>query len=477
MNAWRLGRFYLFAPVLRFFRINDPYRLLAVMAVMVALALLYIPLHHEPDATELKAMVVGEALMSGQAMYADIFDSTAPLAAVIFGLVDFLFGRSLLARDVLALIILFFQVGLFAVTLIQHKAYAESTYVPALVFGVLCFWSYDLLQLSEELLGSLLLLSALGNIFKEIEFRVQRDETVLNLGVLIGLASLLLFSYAIFLPAVMVLLLVYARLDARRLLLIVFGFVLPHLAVIMAYWVWDGLPFLWAHFYLPYFGQPALHLISLQSLLALAALPLVYLTLSLLILTREGRFTKYQSQLFQVMFIWLLFAILQIIMTHQLTPHSFITCIPPIAYFISHLFLLIRRKWLAESLALGLIITIPATGYVAATNGLAHVDYTDMRLQQPSAAIKGKRLMVLGDLKDAYAGNMLAGPYFDWHLSEPWLNMDYYENVLLMHHALQHFPPDIIIDPDNRMEGVWKHMPEIAKKYRRQGATHYLLNN
>jgi hypothetical protein len=148
--------------VLRFFRVNDPYRLLAILVVLV---LCSIPLFYDtPVLTlqSLRSMLVGENIADGKRMYTEIYDSSGPLAAVAFGAVDFVMGRSITGREILALVMIFFQASFFSILLINNRAYADNTYVPGLVYGVLCFISFDFLEFSPELLGSTMLLLALN---------------------------------------------------------------------------------------------------------------------------------------------------------------------------------------------------------------------------------------------------------------------------------------------------------------------------
>ncbi|HLZ17146.1 MAG TPA: hypothetical protein VKQ08_08900, partial [Cyclobacteriaceae bacterium] len=185
--------------MLRFFRLNDPYRLLVILILMTAMAM-PVFLHPMPiTAPELKDMVLGELLNSGKSMYLQVIDDSPWLAAWFAKTVEFVFNRSVLARHILALLLIFFQAAFFAFILIRNRAYNESNYLPAFVFGVLCYFSFDMLSLSRELLASTFLLLALNNIFKEIEFRVQRDEIIFNIGIYLGISSLLVFSYSVFL--------------------------------------------------------------------------------------------------------------------------------------------------------------------------------------------------------------------------------------------------------------------------------------
>ncbi len=103
-------------------------------------------------AQELKSFVLGEAIMEGKLMYIQVIDFTAPAATGIFGIAHWLFGRAVVPRQIVALFLIFFQASFFAILLINNKAYNDSTYVPALVFGILCFFSFDLLCLRQSCL-------------------------------------------------------------------------------------------------------------------------------------------------------------------------------------------------------------------------------------------------------------------------------------------------------------------------------------
>ena len=84
-------------------------------------------------------------------------------------------------------------------------------------------------------------------------------------------------------------------------------------------------------------------------------------------LNREARLTKYQSQLLQIMFVWLLIAIVELIVSGKMTPARVITFAPPLSYFTSHYLLLIRRKWIGEMMLWTFILGITTRDTVEAT--------------------------------------------------------------------------------------------------------------
>ncbi|MGC4020612.1 MAG: hypothetical protein QM734_01040 [Cyclobacteriaceae bacterium] len=456
--------------VLRFFRLNDPYRLFGVLLVMTLMALpLFI---NEPANTvsELKTIILGETLNAGKTMYSQVVDDTPWLAAGFAKCVDFMFGRSLLARHILALLLLFFQAAFFSFILIRNRAYNENNYLPALIFGLLCFFSFDMLTLSNELLASTFVLFALNNLFKEIEFKVQRDEIVLNLGFFLGLASLFVFSFGIFLIGSLVVLLVFARLDLRKSLMLFFGFLLPHLLLLTLYYFRENLPEIGSYFYGTNFTFHTIDFISWKSMMWLGSAIVIYFLFSMIMLGREARFTKYQGQLLQVMLLWLLISFIGIIIARERSPHSFITLIPSLTYFISHYLLLIRRKWIAEIMLWIFLISIVGISTTARFQRFQKVDYSNLFLKKSEYDFVNKKVLILNDEIEVYQNNRVASFFLNWNLSQNIFQLnDYYHDLVLIEESFQMDPPDIIIDEKNLMKKVFSRLPDLQKRYERKG--------
>ena len=78
--------------MLSFFKINDPYRLISVFILLLAIRL---PVILDPESLtllELKWMLVGEKMGNGSTVYLDIIDDTAPFSAGVYWLADIIFG-------------------------------------------------------------------------------------------------------------------------------------------------------------------------------------------------------------------------------------------------------------------------------------------------------------------------------------------------------------------------------------------------
>jgi len=454
--------------LLQYFRINDPYRLLGLLVIMVLINLPYFINSPEITYPELKSILVGEKVHEGKAMYTTVVDSTPPLAAWINGLLDMLMGRSILARHLFSFFIVFIQAAFIGIVFVDKKAFTENTYIPSLIFVVLFFFSFDTLALSPELLGSGILLLALNNLFKEIEFRESRDESVFSLGLFIGLASLISFSFVVHLVGSITILIIFTRSPFRKYLLMVLGFLIPHVLLISVYYLKGGLVNLWEFYYAPNLAFASDRYMTSSGLWILGAIPLFFLLISFVMLNREARFTKYQSQLVQIMFFWMVFSFLQALYSKDLRPQSFITVLPSLSFFIAHYLLLIRRRRLAEISVWFLLLGVLSVNQLARFNTIESITYNALLVGESNLpGIVDKKVLLLDDDLTVYKQNTLGTSFLDWPLSkEIFEEPDYYENVIWVNQSFKEDLPDIIFDPNNLMKDFFRRIPALEKKYK-----------
>jgi hypothetical protein len=464
--------------VLQLFRVNDPYRVLFMLVLLVAG---FIPiLFLDPICTYpvLHSFLVGETANTGLRLYSELFDSTAPLTAWVFQTLDFTVGRSLSARGWVALVLLFWQAAFFVRLLISNRVYPDSTYVPGLIFVILCFLSFDFFTVTPALLGSLMLLFALNHLFREIEFREQRDETIFLVGFYLGAATLFLSSYSIFFLGTIVLLVIYTRLTARKFFLLLLGFGFLHFGFATYHYYLGTLPDWWTNFYRANFTWSTTAYLAPSSLFWLALIPFSYLVFSLFLMSREARFTKYQSQLFQVMFWWMIFAAIEWMITRERTAQSFITFLPPASYFISYYLLLIRRRWIAEWMTRLLLLAVVAGFFLHRAQTWRLVDYSKLAVTaQSHFPADRKKVMVLGPQRDFYLHHQLGGGLLDYELAAPQLHAAHMESVERVARMLRINPPDAIWDPSDKLSAFFVHLPGEAARYQKQGDRYYRTNN
>ncbi|MEO8472428.1 MAG: hypothetical protein ABI477_09545 [Chryseolinea sp.] len=462
--------------MLQYFRINDPYRLLGLLAIF-----LLINLPHfidTPDLTfpELKSFLVGEKVHEGNALYTELVDSVGPLSAWFDAFLQICFGRSILARHLVAFIIIFLQASYIGIIFSNQKAFAEATYIPALIYAIAISFSFDTLSLTPELLAAGALLPALNNLFKEIEFREQRHETVFNIGLYISLASLFAFSYSVYIIGAIITLAVFTRTTVRKYILLSVGFALPHLLLIAVYYLKDGLSDLWQFYYQPNFIVSSTRYISNGSLWILLMLPLVFLVISLFLMNREARLSKYQTQLVQSMFFWMIFSFVEVWYSKDFRPQNFIPLIPAFSFFITHCILILPRKKFAEISIWVLLLGTVLINYLARYNAIDGVNYKGLFVPAAEAPYSGKRLLVLDESLSIYRNNRLASPFLNWQLAKGvFSHPEYYDNIIRVYEGIKADPPEVIRDKNDLLKPFMDRLPELKKLYTRKG-TYYILN-
>jgi hypothetical protein len=445
------------------------------VALLIILVIIYLPLFIDPPpitSAELQSILVGEKIHEGNKMYTEVADNTAPLAAWFHGFIDLLFGRSLLARHIVAFLIIFFQSAFLGIIFITKKVFSENTFIPSLIFSLLYFFSFDTLALTDELLGSGCLLLALSNLFKEIEFRMPRDETTFNLGIYVSLASLFYLPYITFLFGVIIILFLFARTDARKFLLLIFGFVLPHLFVLAVTYLTGSADKVWQHYYLSSLSFDKEFLVSTKGVIVLGSVGIFYLVISIVMLNRLARFSKYQSQLLQSVFLWIGFSFIYFLFCDELRPQTMIVLVPALTFLFTHFLLLIRRKKFAEMNTLIMLIGIVAISYLARYDKLKAVDYSRLTVEEVTSAPapKNKRLLVLSGEIAYYIGNKPATPYLNWRIArEIFEHPEYYESVTEVYKSFKKDLPDQVIDKNDLLKPFLERIPELKSQYVRKG--------
>ena len=451
--------------MLSYFRINDPYRVFGLLALQI---LVFLPLLIDPPPLtlpELKGMILGQKALSGFFLYSDVIDSTAPLTGLLYSLMHFLFGDSVLARHILSLLLIFGLAVFVGIIYIDKKVFPENSFVPSLTFALLFAFTFDALSLSGELFGLFFMLLAMNSLFKEIEFREESFEMVLKMGVFTGVASLFAFSFVVFVPGSLLMLLMFTRSSARKFLLLLIGFGIPHLLTLSVYYINDGAADFWRHFYLTNLSFTRTPFVDLADTIPLVLTPLAFLLAALVMVNRESRLTKYQSQVLQAMFFWTVFSIVQIFYAKEFKPQTCIVMLPGIAFFVAHFFLIIRRKLFAEIALWILIVGLVSGNYYVRYFNLNDESFRGLVAAGYSSGAP-KKVVILSNELGAYAGNEMATPFLNWNLArEIFEGPQYYENVIRVYRGFHEDPPDVIIDPDGVMVPFLNRIPELRKSY------------
>jgi hypothetical protein len=299
---------------------------------------------------------------------------------------------------------------------------------------------------------------------------MPRDETTFNLGFYVSLASLFYFPYVIFLFGILITLFLFARSNIRKVLLLVFGFLLPHLFVLTISFLNGSADKVWNYYYMSNLAFGAEFYVPLKGLLILGALPAAYLMISIVMLNRLARFSKYQSQMLQSVFLWIGFCFIYFLFCKDLRPQTLIVLAPALTFLFTHFLLLIRRKKFAEMNTWIVLAGIVLISYLARYNKIDNIDYSRLFVSSETAPFKDKRILVLEDEPGLYVDNKAATPYINWRMAkETFENPEYYESITDVYLAFKTDAPEVIVDRNNLMRPFFQRMPEFSTIYRKEG--------
>ena len=433
---------------------------------------------HTLTLPELNHMLVAEKLNEGATLYDGVWDNIAPLSAGVYMLIDALFGRSQLAYQIIALLLVAFQALIFNRVLLISKAFNENTYIPGLLYALLMSFFFDFTTLTPILMGITFLLLALNNIFGHIEFRAKQDEKILNIGLYLGVAYLFYLPNLIFGVAALLIFAVFTGTIARRYILMLFGFMLP-MAMTATYFLFNGRLGVFIYNFLdPLINYDIEQYISFRDILIIFSVPLVLLIFALIRVTQRARFTNYQTRLVQAMFVWTLFSLIFIFISGVFAPNTFMIFVPSVAFFVSHYLLLINKRWIAEivfSIFFFSVILFNLGTFFKFFFTADMVTYTDYIVKNNNSW-DGKRMLVLGDDMSPYVEAYPATPFLNWQLSEElFRNPEFYDNLTILQKGFSGDIPDIILDINGVMPPVFEKLPGLKVRYEQRGSNTYFL--
>lgn len=458
--------------MLKYFRINDPYRLIVLFVLMLAVRLPVMLSGDFLTHSELYNQLVGERMGDGFKLYSEIWTKTGPLSGVIYGVMDLLFGRSQLAWQIVSLVIVSIQCFLFNKILLVSKAFNENTYIPGVIYGILMSWFFDLFTLTPAIMGLTFVLIAIGGVLGHMELKAKKDEQLLYIGLHLGVAVMFYLPYIIVVPLILLGFAFFTGTVPRRYLLFLYGTFLPIVLAIMFYMFTGRLREVFMQFVYTLIDYPVTFYFTWIEFLILFSVPLFFMLAGIFRVIQGARLTVFQSNLSQFMILWLLIGVAFFFLVREKAPAYLVILVPPFSFFISHYFFSIRKKWLAEIVFLIFLVgpVLFNLGTIFSFFITSEFISTDRYVvgSNPFEITTGKSVLVLSDdltpCKDARS----ATPFVDFYLSrELFANPGYYDNLTRISSGFSLDMPDVIIDPEGLMGPVFNKMPTLGKQFGR----------
>ena len=416
-------------------------------------------------------------------MYKDVWDFTGPAAAGFYGLLHFLFGKSIVAYRAIAIVLVVIQAAIFNDLLLKNKAYNQNTYVPALLYAVFMHMSFDFFTLSPVLIGMTFVLLGIHNLFRRMD-NTTRDDLFVKMGLNMAVATLFYLPFVLYFLVVVISLLVYTGSIVRRMFLMVYGFMLLMTVAGLYYFWYDALAVSWVEYLRSLVTIEPFRYFSWQQFALLTFVPIVIFIVSLVKTKTLGRYINFQIKIQSVMLMFTFAGIISIFMTKEVAVFQLIFIVPGIAFFASH-YLLTLRSWIASEITflviavcLVLNMLFPLKGWLF-VDQFVTLDKLVVKETEYDELTRDKSLLVVGDHVELYKNSSLATPYLNYQFSKAHLdNLDYYDNLTAIFLNFQRDMPEVIIDEKGLIPSLFDKLPTLAAQYRahRQWEHVYVLN-
>jgi hypothetical protein len=454
--------------LISYFRSILPSRLILLILIYLGIQLPLILVGIPATLPELMQMLIGERLADGYHMYRDVYDNTAPLSAMVYWLIDLTAGRSFLVYRITAMILLLIQAISFNVTLNHHKVYANSDYIPALLYLILGSLSFEFNMLTPLLIGNTFIIFSLPYIITLSREGYDNNRIFVG-GFIIGLAALCYLPLAMFLLVGLFAVIFFASATFRSFLLMLCGFLFPY-AVLVTYYFYAGAfsEFMELHVLRPWHLQVAF-LRPPADVAKLMAIPAAILAFSLLSASSLPQRLVFQVKFQQLMWVWLITSVLVIFTRDEISVGTFILVLPPIAYFSEYFFTSGRKAWILNTVLLVSLAGVLVLRYrlVLGINHLLLLDESPLLLSSADEVpVKNSTVLILGNDYRYQLENKPVTPYLNWELAQRHFGkLDEYYALFSIHQNMSKERPEYIIDKEGLMPALTYKLPAIFESY------------
>lgn len=415
-------------------------------------------------------LIIGQAMEAGH-MYEQIFDSLAPFAATSYWFVEAIFGKSVLALQILGTLLLVVQAIIFNNLTINNKVYEQNSYLAAFSFTILSSVHYSLTVFSPAQLGMTFILLAFSKLLAHVEFRAKRDEQIMSIGLLLGISVLFYLPYILYLIVVLIILILFTNTLKRRYFILIISAIVPSLLAFIYYWlVLDEVGFIMTNFIAPSLSwNLSMFGIIWHNISLYLPLLLVWL-LGLITMPKQRRLNNYQTRLTQLFFISGILSLSVLAFNASGIETGLIILVPVAAFFATHMFYLIRKPLKDISVSIVFVSAILLTSYDSEFSFWGVTDKIESSAvveKELITLLQDKKLMVLGEKPQLYQYGELATPFYNWELAKPIVdNMGYYDNLVFIEESINLYQPEIVIDYELKWGMISTKIPILKDEYK-----------
>ena len=277
--------------------------------------------------------------------------------AYFFTWFDSLIEVGSLQRKLLAMVFVFLQAVVINYIVGKQKMTEEITLLPGMFFILFSSFSPQFFDLSPQMFGNFFLILALNEIFNTYN-KYSCADSIYNIGLWIGIASLFYFSYSIMLLLAWLGLGVMRAIKLKERLMMIVGFLSPYaLVMIYKFWKDDLAGFYKIQFsdnlaFLDFVGEYSIHSIYVIGFFVLCVLIAV-----LSMKTYAYRMKISIQKSLNILYMFLAISILTLIFQKSVNIQHILVLIPALSIFISINFVKMPSHW-GEILHLAMLVSV-----------------------------------------------------------------------------------------------------------------------
>ena len=213
--------------------------------------------------------------------------------------------------------------------------------------------------------------------------------------------------------------------------------------------------------------DPYAHM-SYWELAQLFMLPLIFTFGGFFLGSVLKRLTVNQQKQNQLIVLFFVFSLPIIFLANRMVPFQLVVLLPGMAYFISQIFIYLKKNRWKTIIFYSFFLGVPLVGYLwkhiylregeensYAVNMGPEYDFTD-----------NQAILVLGDDLGFYRNSSLAGPYLNFSLSKKLLSdLSDPENLTQIYRVFSEEKPEYVIDEEGVFANLLTYLPDLKQSY------------
>lgn len=419
----------------------------------------------------------GRLLSEGFIPYLDIRSDLGPLSALVYYLVDLVPTDSLRVQRITALALLGYQAIAFNSMVAAFRMHKELSNFAAFAYVVLGWVVLHGAYLSPTLIGLSFLMPALGRLSSVLAGK-QSEDTYFSIGFFFALAMLAELRISILLLCLLWVLLAFSDANGKKIGILLIGNLFPFLMLFVLASFFDANAYMWKYLW------GSLLDFNLKEKLSYfpdwkALLPPAFVMLVALLFNQGIRGLSVNQQKFKNLFLsWFLFCLIGLLLFNDaLSDGYYLVLLPAGSFYLAHFWLLVKSKTLLMPVNIVLVLQVllingrPLGAFLPFSQNPWEILVSEPNTPMDEF-LEGEEapVWIVGAKESQAKGSIFPGLYLESSIrEEEFQNRKSHSGLLRINQAFQRQAPLILLDSTGVVEELFEHLPDLQKRYKKEG--------